>query len=69
MQSQYQRKERSTGLIGKAEEIIQVSEHPLMNGNGNSMAALKLYEAQRLPNKQTGTTADPAKQQIKFQTR
>ena len=39
----------TTGLIGKAEEIIQVSELPMMNGNGNSMAALKLYEAQVIP--------------------
>ena len=40
---------RTTGLIGKAEEIIQVSESPMMNGNGNSMAAFKLYEAQVIP--------------------
>ena len=39
-------KVRTTGLIGKAEEIIQVSESPLMNGNGNSMAAFKLFESQ-----------------------
>ena len=42
-------KVRTTGLIGKAEEIIQVSESPLMNGNGNSMAAFKLFEAQVIP--------------------
>ena len=40
---------RTTGLIGKAEEIIQVSESPMMNGNGNSMATFKLYEAQVIP--------------------
>ena len=42
-------KARTTGLIGKAEDIIQVSESPMMNGNGNSMAAFKLYEAQVIP--------------------
>ena len=42
-------KVRTTGLICKAEEIFQVSESPLMNGNGNSMAAFKLFEAQVIP--------------------
>ena len=42
-------KVRITGLIGKAEKIIQVSESPLMNGNGNSIAAFKLFEAQVIP--------------------
>ena len=40
---------RTTGLVSKAEEIIQVSETAMMNGNGNSMAAFKLYEAQVIP--------------------
>ena len=35
--------------MSKAEEIIQVSETPMMNGNGNLMAAFKLYEAQVIP--------------------
>ena len=42
-------KVRTTGLVSKAEEIIQVSESPMMNGNGNYMAAFKLYEVQVIP--------------------
>ena len=42
-------KMRTTELVSKAEEIIQVSETPMMNGNGNSMAAFKLCEAQVIP--------------------
>ena len=37
------------GLVSKGEEIIQLSETPMMNGNGNSLAAIKLYEAQVIP--------------------
>ena len=42
-------KARMNRLVSKGEEIIQVSETPMMNGNGNSLAAFKLYEAQVIP--------------------
>ena len=42
-------KARTNGLVSKGEEIIQVSETPMMNGNGNSLATFKLYEAQVIP--------------------
>ena len=47
--SQKFRNEMLTRLVSKAEEIIQVSEMPMMNGNGNSLAAFKLYETQVIP--------------------
>ena len=42
-------KVRTTGLVSKGEEIIQLSESPMMNGNDNSLAAFKLNEAQVVP--------------------
>ena len=39
----------TNGLVSKGEEIIQVSESPRMGENGNSLAAIKLYEAQVIP--------------------
>ena len=39
-------KARTNGLVGKGEEIIQVSETPIMGGIGNSLAASKLFEVQ-----------------------
>ena len=42
-------KARTNGLVGKGEEMIQVSETPLMGGIGNSLAATKLFEAQVIP--------------------
>ena len=35
--------------MSKGEEIIQVFKTPKMNGNGNSLAAFNLYEAQVIP--------------------
>ena len=40
-------KVRTNGLVSKGEESIQLS--PMMNGNGNSLAAIKPYEAQVIP--------------------
>ena len=42
-------KVRTNGLVSKGEEIIQVSETPMKGGNGISLAAIKLYEAQVIP--------------------
>ena len=42
-------KARTNGLVGKGEEIIQVSETAIMGGIGNSLAATKLFEAQVIP--------------------
>ena len=39
-------KTRTNGLVGKREEKLQVSGTALMGGNGNSLAATKLFEAQ-----------------------
>ena len=40
------KKVRTNGLVSKGDEIIEVSETQSINGNGNSLAAFKLYEAQ-----------------------
>ena len=42
-------KSRTNGLTGKCEEIIEVSESPLMGGTGNSLTGIRLYEAQIIP--------------------
>ena len=42
-------KARTNRLVSKGEEIIQVSETTLMNGNGNSLPTFKLYEVQVIP--------------------
>ena len=42
-------KSRTNGLIGKCDEIIEVSESPLMGGTGNSLTGIKLFEAQIIP--------------------
>ena len=42
-------KERIRKLISKGEELIQIAEAPLMGGLGNSMVAIKLFEAQIIP--------------------
>ena len=42
-------KTRTNGLVGKREEMLQVSETAIMGGIGNSLAATKLFEAQMIP--------------------
>ena len=42
-------KSRTNGLISKCDEIIKICESPVMGGTGNSLAALKLFEAQIIP--------------------
>ena len=42
-------KERTRKLTSKAEEIIQLAEHPLMASVGNSLPAIKMYEAMIIP--------------------
>ena len=42
-------KARTNGLVGKGEEIIQVSETAIMRGIGNSLAGTKLFEGQLIP--------------------
>ena len=41
-------KARTNGLVGKEEEIIQVSETAIMGGIGNSLAAAKLFAAKMI---------------------
>ena len=42
-------KARTNGLISKCDEIIKICESPIMGGTGNSLAAIKLFEAQIIP--------------------
>merc|ERR1711973_301842 len=42
-------KARTNGLISKCDEIIKICESPVMGGTGNSLAAIKLFEAQIIP--------------------
>ena len=42
-------KVRTNGLVSKGEEIIQVLETPMMGDNGNSLAAIKMYESEVIP--------------------
>ena len=42
-------KMRMCSLISKCDEIIQLSESPFMGGTGNSLPAIKLFEAQIIP--------------------
>ena len=42
-------KSRTNGLIGKCNEIIRICESPIMGGTGNSLTAIRLYEAQIIP--------------------
>ena len=42
-------KERIRKLISKGDELIQIAEAPLMGGLGNSLTAIKLFEAQIIP--------------------
>ena len=42
-------KMRMSSLISKCDEIIQLSESPYMGGTGNSLPAIKLFEAQIIP--------------------
>ena len=42
-------KARTNGLICKCDEIIKICESPIMGGTGNSLAALKFFEAQIIP--------------------
>ena len=42
-------KARTNGLIGKCNEIIKICEAPLMGGTGNSITAIRLFEAQVVP--------------------
>ena len=42
-------KARTNGLVSKTEDIIAISENPVMGGTGNSLAAIKLFEAQIIP--------------------
>ena len=42
-------KARTNGLVSKCDEIIKICESPIMGGTGNSLAALKLFEAQIIP--------------------
>ena len=41
--------ERTRKLISKAEEIIQIAEHPWMASVGNALPAFKLFEAMIIP--------------------
>ena len=40
---------RTNGLLSKIEDILSVSENPLMESTGNSLSAIKLFEAQIIP--------------------
>ena len=42
-------KSRINRLISKCDEIIKICESPIMGGTGNSLAAIKLFEAQIIP--------------------
>ena len=42
-------KARMNGLIKKCDDIIAVSEAPLMGSTGNALPAIKLFEAQVIP--------------------
>ena len=42
-------KARTNGLISKCDEIIKICESPVMGGTGNSVAAIRLFEAQIIP--------------------
>ena len=42
-------KERMRKKISKGNEIIQIAEAPLMGTDGNSLTAIKLFEAQVIP--------------------
>ena len=42
-------KARTNGLISKCDEIIKICESPVMGGTGNSIAAVRLFEAQIIP--------------------
>ena len=42
-------KARTNGLVSKCDEIIKICESPVMGGTGNSLAAIKLFEAQIIP--------------------
>ena len=42
-------KDRVRKLISKGEELIQIAEAPMMGANGNSLTAIKLFEARIIP--------------------
>ena len=42
-------KSRTNRLISKCDEIIKICESPIMGGTGNSLAAIKLFDAQIIP--------------------